>query len=44
MLWTRDQVVDAWKATKNQTLPVFTRHVATFSELASRSASPSPTT
>ncbi len=33
-LWTKQDILDAWNAAHNPTLPVFTRHVEIYSELA----------
>lgn len=34
LLWTRDQVLNAFRAANNETLSMWTRHVEKFSELA----------
>lgn len=34
MLWTKQQIMQAYTQAKNETLPMFTRHVDTYSELA----------
>lgn len=33
-IWTKQDIVDAYRAANNPTLPMFTRHVDTYSELA----------
>ncbi len=34
MIWTKQQIIDAYRAANNPTLPMFTRHVDQHSELA----------
>jgi hypothetical protein len=41
-LWNKKQILDAWKAANDATLPVFTRHVDTYSELAVTFCLPPP--
>ncbi len=42
LVWTRAEIIAAWKAAKNPTLAVFTRHVEIFSELAITFCLPAP--
>ena len=42
-VWTKQQIIDAYKAAKNETLPMYTRHVDQHSELAITFCLPFPT-